>query len=208
MCQYQATEHDGVPTDWHLVHYGARATGGFGLIIAEATGVLPEGRITPDCTGIWNDDQRDAWTHIVGFCHLHGRRDGHPARARGAQGLHVQRLRPCEVWLGAHRRRRLGDVRTERDPLPRPGDAYRSEHRLHRVGRCGIRCGGPARRRGRVRRRRGPRRARLPHQRVPVALVEPPHGLVRRRLRGTYEAAARGGRRDPRRSGRRASPCS
>jgi 2,4-dienoyl-CoA reductase-like NADH-dependent reductase (Old Yellow Enzyme family) len=72
MCQYQAVEHDGVPTDWHLVHYGARATGGFGLIIAEATGVLPEGRITPDCTGIWNDDQRDAWTHIVGFCHQYG----------------------------------------------------------------------------------------------------------------------------------------
>jgi len=72
MCQYQVTECDGVPTDWHLVHYGARATGGFGLIIAEATGVLPEGRITANCTGIWNDDQRDAWTHIVGFVHEHG----------------------------------------------------------------------------------------------------------------------------------------
>ena len=72
MCQYQVSERDGVPTDWHLVHLGARATGGFGLIIAEATGVLPEGRITANCTGIWNDDQRDAWTHIVGFCHEQG----------------------------------------------------------------------------------------------------------------------------------------
>ncbi|HET7725232.1 MAG TPA: NADH:flavin oxidoreductase/NADH oxidase [Propionibacteriaceae bacterium] len=72
MCQYQVFERDGVPTDWHLVHLGARATGGFGLIIAEATGVLPEGRITANCTGIWNDEQRDAWTHIVGFCHEQG----------------------------------------------------------------------------------------------------------------------------------------
>lgn len=72
MCQYQVPARDGVPTDWHLVHYGARATGGFGLIIAEATGVLPEGRITANCTGIWNDEQRDAWTHIVGFCHGQG----------------------------------------------------------------------------------------------------------------------------------------
>lgn len=70
MCQYQAT--DGVPGDWHLVHYGARATGGFGLLIAEATGVLPEGRITPNCTGLWNDTQRDAWRHIVEFCHGQG----------------------------------------------------------------------------------------------------------------------------------------
>jgi len=41
MCQYQAGE-DGIPTDWHLVHYGARAAGGFGLIMVEATGVSPE----------------------------------------------------------------------------------------------------------------------------------------------------------------------
>ncbi len=72
MCQYQCEARDGVPTDWHLVHLGARATGGFGMIIAEATGVLPEGRITPQCTGIWNDEQVAAWRRIVDFCHRQG----------------------------------------------------------------------------------------------------------------------------------------
>ena len=60
MCQYQAGE-DGIPTDWHLVHYGARAAGGFGLIMVEATGVSPEARISPNCVGIWNDEQAEAW---------------------------------------------------------------------------------------------------------------------------------------------------
>jgi len=69
MCQYQCEGRDGVPNDWHLVHYGARATGGFGLIIAEATGVLPEGRITPWCAGLWNTTQQDAWARVVDFVH-------------------------------------------------------------------------------------------------------------------------------------------
>lgn len=68
MCQYQCEAQDGMPTDWHLVHLGARAAGGFGLLIAEATGVLPQGRITPQCAGIWNDDQVAAWRRIVDFC--------------------------------------------------------------------------------------------------------------------------------------------
>lgn len=72
MCQYQCERRDGVPTDWHLVHLGARAAGGFGLVIAEATGVVPEGRITPHCTGLWNDEQRDAWAGIVDFGHSQG----------------------------------------------------------------------------------------------------------------------------------------
>jgi len=70
MCTYQAK--DGIPNEWHLVHYGTRAAGGFGLLIAEATGVVPEGRITPNCCGLWNDAQRDAWAHIVDFVHKRG----------------------------------------------------------------------------------------------------------------------------------------
>jgi 2,4-dienoyl-CoA reductase-like NADH-dependent reductase (Old Yellow Enzyme family) len=72
MCQYQCTGLDGVPTDWHLVHYGARAAGGFGLVIAEATGVSPEGRITPWCCGLWNEQQVAAWRRIVDFGHSQG----------------------------------------------------------------------------------------------------------------------------------------
>lgn len=55
MCQYMAT--DGVPNDWHVIHYGQFARGGAGLVIVEATAVSPEGRITPGCLGIWNDEQ-------------------------------------------------------------------------------------------------------------------------------------------------------
>lgn len=72
MCQYQCVGRDGLPTDWHLVHYGARAVGGFGLLIAEATAVSPDGRITPWCCGLWNDAQVAAWRPIVEFCHRQG----------------------------------------------------------------------------------------------------------------------------------------
>lgn len=67
MCQYQA--HDGVPSDWHMVHLGQFALGGVGLIIAEATGVVPEGRITPGCPGLWNDAQEEAFAKVVDFVH-------------------------------------------------------------------------------------------------------------------------------------------
>ncbi len=51
MCQYSA--HDGTANDWHLMHLGQYAVSGVGLIIAEATGVSPEGRISPGCLGLW-----------------------------------------------------------------------------------------------------------------------------------------------------------
>jgi anthraniloyl-CoA monooxygenase len=67
MAQYKA--NDGVPDDWHLMHYGARAVGGAGLLFTEMTCVSPSGRITPGCTGLWNARQRDAWRRIVDFVH-------------------------------------------------------------------------------------------------------------------------------------------
>ena len=72
MCQYSAT--DGMPDDWHLVHLGARASGGFGLVMTEATAVVPEGRISPADTGIWNDEQAAAWRRITDFVHARGAR--------------------------------------------------------------------------------------------------------------------------------------
>ncbi|HWC78824.1 MAG TPA: bifunctional salicylyl-CoA 5-hydroxylase/oxidoreductase [Pseudonocardiaceae bacterium] len=63
---------DGVPGDFHLVHLGAKAMGGAGLVMTEMVCVSPEGRITPGCTGLWTDEQRDAWTRIVSFAHDHG----------------------------------------------------------------------------------------------------------------------------------------
>ena len=71
MCMYSA--ENGVPGDWHLVHYGTRAIGGAGLLYTEMTDVSPEARITPGCTGIWNEEQEAAWRRIVEFCKAHGR---------------------------------------------------------------------------------------------------------------------------------------
>lgn len=67
MCMYSA--RDGVPGDWHLVHYGARALGGAALLFTEMTNVSAEARISPGCTGLWNDAQEAAWTRIVDFVH-------------------------------------------------------------------------------------------------------------------------------------------
>ncbi len=62
---------DGLPDDWHLVHYGALAKGGAGLIYTEMTDISADARITPGCTGIWNDEQEASWTRIVNFVHTH-----------------------------------------------------------------------------------------------------------------------------------------
>ena len=63
MCQYTAT--DGFTDDWHQVHYASMARGGAGLVIVEATGVSPEGRITPGCLGLWNDAQAEGLAGIA-----------------------------------------------------------------------------------------------------------------------------------------------
>lgn len=63
MCQYSAD--DGLTNDWHLAHYTQLARGGAGLVIVEATAVSPEGRITPGCTGLWNDAQAQGMATIA-----------------------------------------------------------------------------------------------------------------------------------------------
>lgn len=67
MCQYSVERQDGVPTDWHLVHLGALARGGAGLVMSEATSVVPEGRISPQDTGIWSNAQLEGWRPITSF---------------------------------------------------------------------------------------------------------------------------------------------
>jgi anthraniloyl-CoA monooxygenase len=67
MAQYMAVE--GVPSEWHYVHLASRAIGGAGLIFAEMTCPSPDARITPGCTGLWSEEQRDAWARIVAFVH-------------------------------------------------------------------------------------------------------------------------------------------
>ena len=70
MCMYSA--HDGVANDFHVVHYGTRAMGGVGLIIIEATGVLPNGRISDRCLGLWKDEQIAPLRRVVDACHRSG----------------------------------------------------------------------------------------------------------------------------------------
>jgi anthraniloyl-CoA monooxygenase len=69
MGQYAAV--NGLVNDWHLMHYGSRATGGVGLIIAEMTAVSATGRITEACAGIYTDEQVTAWKRVTDFVHVH-----------------------------------------------------------------------------------------------------------------------------------------
>jgi 2,4-dienoyl-CoA reductase-like NADH-dependent reductase (Old Yellow Enzyme family) len=70
MCQYSST--DGYASEWHLVHLGSRAAGGAGLVLTEATAVLPEGRISPQDLGIWDEDHIEPLARIVRFIHEQG----------------------------------------------------------------------------------------------------------------------------------------
>jgi 2,4-dienoyl-CoA reductase-like NADH-dependent reductase (Old Yellow Enzyme family) len=75
MCQYSADASGpdtGAPNDWHFAHYASRAVGGTGLVLVEATGVSPEGRISAADLGIWNDRQVEAFRRITRFLTAHG----------------------------------------------------------------------------------------------------------------------------------------
>ena len=70
MCQYSST--DGMPNEWHLVHLGSRAVGGAGMVCVEASGVTPEGRITPWDAGIWSEAHARAWKPVADFIRAQG----------------------------------------------------------------------------------------------------------------------------------------
>jgi len=70
MCQYSSKE--GMPSDWHLVHLGSRAVGGAGLVMVEASAVTPQGRISPDDSGIWSGEQAKAFAPITRFIREQG----------------------------------------------------------------------------------------------------------------------------------------
>src|SRR5690242_17553428 len=70
MCQYSS--RGGLPNDWHMVHLGSRAVGGAALVVAEATAVSPEGRISPGDTGLWSDEQARAFRPIASFIKSQG----------------------------------------------------------------------------------------------------------------------------------------
>ncbi len=89
MCQYSAPstgELTGVPGTWHLVHLGARAVGGAGVVITEAAAISPEGRISPQDVGLWNDAQTTAWAGIVAFVQQQGALAGVQLAHAGRKG--------------------------------------------------------------------------------------------------------------------------
>jgi 2,4-dienoyl-CoA reductase-like NADH-dependent reductase (Old Yellow Enzyme family) len=92
MCQYSS--QDGRPNDWHLVHLGSFAKGGAGLVMMEATAVVPEGRITPGCGGLWTDGQAADYERITAFLHAQG-------AVAGIQLAHAGRKGSSQIpWLG------------------------------------------------------------------------------------------------------------
>ena len=93
MCQYSSP--GGIPTDWHLVHLGSRAVGGASLVMTEATAICPEGRISPDDTGIWSDAHTVAWSRIARFIREQG---AHPAMQLAHAGRKASTHAP---WTGS-----------------------------------------------------------------------------------------------------------
>ncbi|MFW2176282.1 MULTISPECIES: NADH:flavin oxidoreductase/NADH oxidase [unclassified Moraxella] len=98
MCQYSAT--DGMPNDWHKVHYTSRAIGGVGLIIVEMTNVAPNGRISPNCLGLWNDEQRDVFKEIVDSVHQYGAKIGIQIAHAGRKAQDCQSVAPSAIHYG------------------------------------------------------------------------------------------------------------
>ncbi|WP_433531993.1 NADH:flavin oxidoreductase/NADH oxidase [Micromonospora sp. CA-263727] len=96
MCQYSAGP-DGLPTDWHLVHLGARAVGGAALVMTEATAVVPEGRISPQDTGLWSGRHVDAWRPVTRFLAAHG---AVPAVQLAHAGFKASTYRPWDPRRG------------------------------------------------------------------------------------------------------------
>ena len=129
MCQYSATE--GIPTDWHLVHLGSRAVGGAGLVMAEATAVSPEGRITPHDTGIWTDEQADEWVRTAEFIASQG---SVPAIQLAHAGRKASTHRPWDGGGPVPLHEGGWEVDAPSEPYPRDGD----EHPTNSLSRAEI----------------------------------------------------------------------
>ena len=204
MCMYSAKE--GMPTDFHLVHYGSRAIGGAGLIFTEMTCVGRDARITPGCAGLWNDEQEAAWRRIVDFVHANSAAKiclqlGHAGR-KGATKL---------MWDGMDRPLEEGgwDV-VSASPIPYFPDSQvprEMDRAAMDAVKGGLRARCRARRALRLRHAGAALRPRLFAGELHLAAHQPAHGRIRRLAR-TIACAFRwkSSRRCARR-GRRTSRC-
>ncbi|GIJ33842.1 NADH:flavin oxidoreductase/NADH oxidase [Verrucosispora sp. WMMD703] len=121
MCQYSAGP-DGLPTDWHLVHLGTRAIGGAGLVMTEATAVLPEGRISPQDTGLWSGRHVDAWRPVTRLVAAHG---AVPVVQLAHAGFKASTYRPWEPRQGG-----VPDAEGGWTPVGPTGEPFVPEYRV------------------------------------------------------------------------------
>ena len=132
MAMYSA--EDGTPNDFHLVHYGARAQGGAGLLYTEMTCVSPEGRITPGCTGMYAPEHVEAWRRIVDFVHANQPGEILPP----ARPFRARRAAPKVGWEGydvpLDERQLAGHGRLRRAVEPRQPGAAADDPRRHGRG--------------------------------------------------------------------------
>ena len=192
MCQYSAV--DGVPQEWHHTHLAQFASGGAGSIVAEATAVSPEGRISPEDTGLWNDEQRDAWAPIVdGDPHAAARSPACSSPTRDARPRRGRRSRAGAASVAA-----ADGGWTTVAPSAIAFDGFAEPVALDLAGIDRVVADFAAAARRAVDRRlpgaRAARRTRLPAAPVPLAAVEPARRRVRRLAREPRAPAAAGAR--------------
>ncbi|MFG1672678.1 NADH:flavin oxidoreductase/NADH oxidase [Micromonospora sp. NPDC049282] len=120
MCQYSAGP-DGLPTDWHRVHLGSRAVGGAGLVLSEATAVVPEGRITPQDVGLWSGAHVDAWRPVTAFVAGQG---AAPAVQLAHAGFKASTYRPWAAQRGG-----VPDAEGGWTPVGPGGDPFVPDYR-------------------------------------------------------------------------------
>ena len=125
MCMYSS--EDGMPNDWHFVHLGSRAVGGAALVMVEASGVTPEGRITPWDAGIWSAAHSQAWKPIAAFIRAQG-------SVPGIQIAHAGRKASCnKPWLGGKPLRREEGAWTTLGPSEIPFGSYPAPRAMTRA---------------------------------------------------------------------------
>ncbi|MEU9703958.1 bifunctional salicylyl-CoA 5-hydroxylase/oxidoreductase [Streptomyces sp. NPDC047981] len=127
---------DGLPTDYHLVHLGARALGGAGLVMTEMVCVSPEGRITPACTGLWADEQAESWSRVTSFVHTNA-----PGTAIGVQLGHSGRKGSTRrMWEGIDQPLPEGNwPLVAASPLPYRAGVNQVPRALDRAGMTAVR---------------------------------------------------------------------
>ncbi|SET89281.1 NADH:flavin oxidoreductase/NADH oxidase [Hymenobacter actinosclerus] len=127
MCQYSSQE--GFSTDWHVVHLGSRAVGGAGLVLLEAAAVSPEGRITPDDLGIWQDEHVPGLRRITDFIRTQGGASGIQLAHAGRKASHAS------TWKGSHTLTPAEGGWTTLGPSARPfSDEYPMPQALDKAG--------------------------------------------------------------------------